>query len=92
MKMKLIVTAANRLRAPMPMPASRLRFMNVSLVSMGGLFITLLSSGSATKVAEAARSMKSSRTIIWIGAKGRGTPRAMGNRKLATSAILQAKY
>jgi len=32
-------------------------------------------SGSETKVAEAAKSMKSSSTMIWIGAKGRGIPR-----------------
>ena len=50
-------------------------FMNFSVGSAGGFFMVPFSSGSATKVADAAKSMKSSSTMIWMGANGRGMPK-----------------
>ena len=65
-------------------------FMNFSLGLVGGFFMVPVSSGSATKVAEAAKSMNSSSTMIWIGANGNGIPRMIGKRKMETKATLQA--
>ena len=64
---------------------------NFSFGSFGGLSIMSASSGSATKVADVAKSMNNSNTIIWIGANGRGMPRNIGTRKMDTKATLHAR-
>src|SRR5665647_79739 len=85
------VTAMKRLKAPKNRVRSMVLLRNFSFGFIGGFCIVPISSGSATKVAEAAKSMKSSSTMIWIGAKGNGIPRMIGIRKMETNATLQAK-
>src|ERR1017187_3464524 len=85
------VTAMKRLNAPKNRVFSMDLFRNFSFGLIGGFCMEPDSSGSATKVVDAAKSMKSSSTIIWIGAKGNGMPRMMGTRKMETKATLQAK-
>ena len=88
---KVAVTATKRLKAPKNRVLSMGLFRNFSLGLIGGFCMDPVSSGSATKVAEAAKSMKSSSTMIWIGAKGNGMPRMIGTRKMDTNATLQAR-
>src|SRR5665647_2607159 len=85
------VTAMKRLKAPKNRVLSIVLLRNFSFGLIGGFCIDPLSSGSATKVAEAAKSMKSSSTMICIGAKGKGIPRMIGIRKMDTRATLQAR-
>ena len=44
--------------------------------------IDILFCGSATKPLDAAKSMNSSKRIIWIGANGSGIPKSAGKRRL----------
>ena len=78
---KVAVTAMKRLKAPKKRLLSMGLLRNFSFGFVGGFCMVPVSSGSATKVADAAKSMKSSSTMIWIGANGSGIPRMIGTMK-----------
>jgi alkaline phosphatase len=90
-KRYVAVTAKKRLKAPKNKVLSMGLLMNGSLGLIGGFFMVPDSAGSATKVADAAKSMNNSSTMICMGANGKGMPRMIGMRKMETKATLQAK-